>query len=257
MPNQLGENLFNAGQRVQLLFAAEPDPQADCSVRSFRFIRRRPRRTGRTSFRTALYGSLDSTTKLNLTPFVVRARQRKRPARLHQLRFPARHHVVEPDAGGHGCGQCAVDGHREGAGRAVRGADLQRISSGSVKGNHHVFTSRIHSRRHGFGGIAGLAAVRIVAGAGAERVRIIGAGVRLSVRRQRFEQHDHSHGRHQFPGLHLDSRQPRADRGRADADGLQRAARPTRFTGSCRSWRACFRRRNWRWWRTSGRWCSR
>ena len=62
-------------------------------------------------------------------------------------------------------------------------------------------------------GSLALAAVRTAAGAGAERAELSGAGVRLPVRRKRFEQHHHSHGRHQLPGVHVDSRQPRADRG--------------------------------------------
>jgi hypothetical protein len=45
---------------------------------------------------------------------------------------------------------------------------------------------------------------------GAERRELSRAGVRVPVRRQRFEQHGHSDGRHQLSGLHLDSRQPGA-----------------------------------------------
>ena len=47
--SELGENLFDRAQRLQLLFAAVSHRRADCSDRSFRSTRRRPPLTGRIS----------------------------------------------------------------------------------------------------------------------------------------------------------------------------------------------------------------
>ena len=93
-PTNWAQDLFNAAQRVQLFFAAEPDRRAGCWVRNSRSTRRRPPRTARDIVNTALYGTLDKTTTLNLTPFVSQAEQRDQSARLHQLRVSAQQHVA-------------------------------------------------------------------------------------------------------------------------------------------------------------------
>ncbi len=188
-------------------------PRADCSGRSFRFIRRRPPPTAPTSSTPILYGALDKGTTVNLTPFVQQAGSTTSLAELHQLGFPAQLDVGQPGAGGDGCGERGDHADGQSAGRALRRADVGRISNHSVRGDRHMFSRRgfIRSRR-GFGGIAGAASLRLAAGAGAERPELSRAGVRVPVRRQRFEQHRHPHGRRQLPGVHLDSRQPGADR---------------------------------------------
>jgi hypothetical protein len=73
---------------------------------------------------SVLYGKLDSTTTVDLTPFVNQAGNTTNLLNYIGLRFSARRHVDGTRAGCDHRGQCRHHAHREGTGGAVRRSHL-------------------------------------------------------------------------------------------------------------------------------------
>ena len=116
------------------------------------------------------------------------------------------------------------------AGRALRRSDFERVSNHSLGDRLDALTTRFYSSRRGYGGNAGAASLRPASGHGAEQRELSRAGVRVPVRRERFEQHRDPDGRHQLPSVHVDSRQPGAVGQRIDAHRVQRFQRAVRVS---------------------------
>jgi hypothetical protein len=150
----------------------------------------------------------------------------------------------------------AIHAAGEGASGALCGSDVERISGSSVRG-HHVYTSRIHWSQARLRWIAGAAAVRITARAGAKR-----SNYRALVCVFLFGGNDSNNTI--IPMDDTNFKAYTSIRGSLALTTAEltptvysTANAPYAFHGSCPNWRACSRRRNWRWWPTSDRWCSR
>ena len=235
-------------------------PRTACSVRSFRSTPRRPRPIAPISSTRILYGTLDKSTTVNLTPFVSQAGDTSDSAQLHQLRIPAQLHVG--DARSRRPPTRSTPRRTpigEGAGRALRRADLERVSNHSVRRNHIMFTRRGFIRV----GAASVGSLALRPFGLLPALAQSGPDYRALVCVFLFGGNDSNNTI--IPMDDANFQAYTSIRGslaltaqRADADRHQRLRRAVRVSRrSCPKSPACFRARNWRWWPTSARWCSR
>ena len=93
--NEMGEDLFNP-PRCSAIFRRRTGSKSGLLGPEFQIYSTQTAADRADIMNTALYGTLDSTITLDLTPFVAAGRQCGQPARLHQLCFSAWRDVVEP-----------------------------------------------------------------------------------------------------------------------------------------------------------------
>ncbi len=96
--NLLGQNLFEPAS-VFSYFSPLYRLESGLPAPEFQIYSTQTAASRGNTVNTALYGKLDTTTTLNLAPFLPVRQQRQRLARLHQLRVSAPFHVVHARTG--------------------------------------------------------------------------------------------------------------------------------------------------------------